>query len=539
MAVMFSTLPVELLLNIGNETTRLKDRKALRRTCTFFGQVFKPLVLAEVTINIYHGHLDPGISLLEALISKSSSTVSQYIRILNIYSLSPSYSPEPDMDYEEKLMRCRYTYEVVEKVRDWVQVEPRTSESAIVEEKMFSILGPALKSLHNLQTVRWRWQWPRGSERELTVILESLSSDNLRQNIKEFAFHYTPASINIPIPFPNLPQLEALSLIANHDSGDTLSAVAPIISSPSLRKLHLVSGAPLVHAPLGRDIPKHITHLGLSGFSISARSPSQIIHTNLTSLELGEVRCPDARRYDTLGELWMTLSCNRIHLCSLVVSRMDDTTGALLDYLQSYSGLEVLSLMGPFLRHNPQYDNLAHRFYSDVLPLHAETLVRLEVKQAFESRWCFGEHNVEIFKRCRKLKSLSLKVDHRGLDRDEKAESLFTYEDRNLPSGTNSVHLLLDMISFSLPKLEKLTIEPARNPYYAHDHSDFMVGAAHYLGVQRRIRASVGSFVTCNSPSTTVLKWLTVYIGRNKVVFPTSDLRENVKERNIQQSDQG
>ncbi|KAJ3893067.1 hypothetical protein GG344DRAFT_8072, partial [Lentinula edodes] len=110
--------------------------------------------------------------------------------------------------------------------------------------------------------------------------------------------------------------------------------------------------------------------------------------------------------------LWISLLAQDIRLQSLILSSSaTEFTDKFFNYLQSYRGLEVLSFRGPWAYSEVEYDDAANRFYRDVLPMHADSLVKLELRVVFESRWCFGEHNVEAFRRCRKLKSLWVKID--------------------------------------------------------------------------------------------------------------------------------
>ncbi|KAJ4485378.1 hypothetical protein J3R30DRAFT_1349240 [Lentinula aciculospora] len=233
---------------------------------------------------------------------------------------------------------------------------------------------------------------------------------------------------------------------------------------------------------------------------------SQVVHQNLTSLELGDVYTPFTQTLDTkLDALWTALSAQEIHLRSLILSRAaNELTDAFLDYLQSYSGLETLSFRGPWAYNDLEYDSAADRFYRDVLPMHVDSLTKLEIRIVFESRWCFGAHNFHAFQSCRRLRCLWVKINHRGLEADPTPYTLDLYADKNLPSKTpfpNSVHLLLKMISGSLPELEKLTVEPARNPEWARHRGDgiWLLGARFCLGIRRRLHASVKSFVTCSS----------------------------------------
>lgn len=83
------------------------------------------------------------------------------------------------------------------------------------------------------------------------------------------------------------------------------------------------------------------------------------------------------------------------------------------------------------------------------------------------------------------------------------------------------------MISSYIPDLERLTIEPARNPEWAHHRGDgiWLLGAKFCLGIRRRLHASVQSFVAWDSSSTIsvsgdVRNWVRVYVGNERVVVP-------------------
>lgn len=85
-------------------------------------------------------------------------------------------------------------------------------------------------------------------------------------------------------------------------------------------------------------------------------------------------------------------------------------------------------------------------------------------------------------------------------------------------SSLHQQHILLNMISSALPDLEKLTIEPARDPEMAHDHADLHFGPLYCLTTRRRIYASVKSFALQESSATEVLKWVKVFVWNDRVV---------------------
>ncbi|KAJ4485379.1 hypothetical protein J3R30DRAFT_1348922 [Lentinula aciculospora] len=534
MSVSLSSLPLDLLLQIVNEVPRLEDRKSLRRTCLLLGDAFKPHVLSEVTLNIHRDNLNPGISLLQAIVNEreklNEDSVCKHIRTLNIYSLSPAYFLESAVDFEERLRNLRYTYEVEKQSRRWSKAIPLSDKVAMAERQLQSLLKPALGSLDYLTAIRWRWH-SKDSQWTLTSILECLESHNFHRNIKEFTFTYCPSDTHIPILFPNLKHLRVCSITGNLSEADLKKLVQhPMISDNSqLTTLCLSKVDQGYHPGIFFDghIPTNISSLRLNGLRLA--SVETIIRRNLTSLELGSVMFTDNASW---GSLWDILSLQRIHLRNFAMchNTRSDYMDKMLDYFQSYSGLESFSLKGPWWYDASLYDVYAVRFYENVLPMHVNSLVNLQIKPEFESKWCFGVDNVDVVRRCKRLRSLCFKVDHRGLEPDINPD-LWTigmlYSDENgrmsVPSGSgngssypNLVHLLLEMISSDLHDLEKLTLEPARNPDWAHDHTDMLFGAQFRLGVQRRLRTSVESFT--HNPYNEVLNWVRVYVVDEQVL---------------------
>ncbi|KAE9397869.1 hypothetical protein BT96DRAFT_1020528 [Gymnopus androsaceus JB14] len=503
---MFSSLPLELLRKIGNETARLKDRKSLRRTCSLFGEAFKPHALAEVTLNIHKDNLEPGLTLLKVLADEKAS----------------------ELEETTKQEQFKYTHDT-EQVKSWV--ESGGVQSKLAEEQLRELLEPALKSLRRLDTVRWHWHRQKQNNWTLNTVLAVISAPEICHNIREFSFQcdweysilfnfYIPDTRNIPISLPKLPKLQILSISANvSDSVFEAITKQPIILTTSLTPLNLCSeGLYWAHIPphimLDNVIAPTMSNLGLSG--LVTEVPRHILR-NLTSLNLSRTH-----NRDPWDAVWITLALEQIRLRSLVISHYHHNVDAILDYIQSYSGLEILSLISPAW-YDPTYNDAADRFYKDVLPMHEQSLVKLEVKPVFESRWCFGEHNIEAFRRCTKLRSLWVRVDHKGLEIDPNSDVSYWY---NQPStNPNAVHILLDMISFALLDLEKVIIEPARDPGLAYDHEDFLLGPRLCLTARRRIYASVKSFVSSGSVSTGVLNWVKVFVWNDRVVIasPTDD----------------
>ncbi|KAJ3880903.1 hypothetical protein F5051DRAFT_141986 [Lentinula edodes] len=424
----------------------------------------------------------------------------------------------------------RYTFEVEEGARLWSEANFPSEQVLIAERKLQSLLKPALESLYCLTAICWRWHHWRDSQWSLDTILECLEGPKLCRNIKEFTFAYHPSFIDIgkPFPLPNLKQLRVFSVSGALFESDFEKIAHHPIMSNNLKTLHLSQDRIRYSSiPFDNHIPATVSDLRLHGLRLE--SVGKVTYRNITSLDLGTLMSTN-REWDAL---WDILSSRRIHLRDFAIhhiTRANHDMDKMLNYFQSYSGLESFSLKGPVWYDPSSYDSYAIQFYENVLPMHVETLTKLELKPEFESKWCFGVDNINIVRRCKRLRSLWVKVDHRGLEPDVVPERSLVgtlYGDGNSPmslgsssagaSYPNLVHLLLQLVSSDLPDLERLTLEPARNPSWAHDHTDMISGAQFRLGIQRRLRASVESFA--RDLSNNVLQWVRIYIVNERVII--------------------
>ncbi|KAF5362936.1 hypothetical protein D9758_007031 [Tetrapyrgos nigripes] len=145
----------------------------------------------------------------------------------------------------------------------------------------------------------------------------------------------------------------------------------------------------------------------------------------------------------------------------------------------------------------------------------------------FESRWCFGENNVEAISSCRNLRVLSVRVGYSGLPKPKESYPFSHVFAGSSDEAANPVHLLLQTVSSKLPDLHTLYIDSARDPSYAHDHSDFIIqGAQRCRAVRGCIEASIKDPLVENGPKLEpredpydleVLKWVRIFVGQEKV----------------------
>ncbi|KAJ3774865.1 hypothetical protein FB446DRAFT_727466 [Lentinula raphanica] len=512
---MIPSLPAELVVEIGERTPRLATKKSLRLTCSFLADVFKPHVLSNVKLDIYLGNTESGFNLLESLVEDSQSTQStlcKHIRALHIYSLSPSCRlTEPDsdtgIDDHHKHRSSKFWH------------NPKTvSHTLTPEQRLRSLLAPALKALYHLETLRWHWELKDYLWTYHTIVA-AIADSPLCNNLIDFSLLHS-GSVIMPgkILLLNLPNLRKIYLRGNRISEVTFHDI--VTTYDSLNTLHIYRRGP--HPPLlTGDVPATISDLGLNGWVVNI---PRIIHGNLTSLDLGETmeyintefdNAQYFTREDAFNSLWDALRLENIHLRNLAVPFR--ITAPLLEYLASYSGLDSLAFKGNRDWSIGDCFDLAPQFYQHVLPMHRNTLTKLSLSPEFEDKWCFGQENVKHFAIMHKLRLLLVGVLTRGLDPDpiELPEHSIFRTDGLFP---NSVHLLLGMISSSLPNLEKLSIMKAVGFDSLGDSS---VTTKHHESIKRRIHASVQSFG--RSPDglqeTDLFRWVDVYVEDEIVII--------------------
>ncbi|KAF7351649.1 hypothetical protein MSAN_01597500 [Mycena sanguinolenta] len=145
-------------------------------------------------------------------------------------------------------------------------------------------------------------------------------------------------------------------------------------------------------------------------------------------------------------------------------------TKELFDYLISYSGLEKLTLLSPDGGSLNASNRLADTFFETVLPHHAESLTELSCGAAYETRFSFGIHNVNIVSLLHKLTKLEMSINagavrtvSRYQDKEGQWEPIVTFgfalevEQADI----DSVVTLLLKTAAALPALRELVIVPA------------------------------------------------------------------------------
>ncbi|KAJ6459015.1 hypothetical protein C8R45DRAFT_1081561 [Mycena sanguinolenta] len=166
--------------------------------------------------------------------------------------------------------------------------------------------------------------------------------------------------------------------------------------------------------------------------------------------------------------VWRTLrSATRTRLAEITTSVV---TQELFDYLTSYSGLEKLTLKFPDGGNLNESNRLADTFFETVLPCHAESLTELSCPAAYESRFSFGTHNVNVVSLLHKLTKLEMSVNAGAVRRVDHSRTFIGPDGKEYPvfsigvsveadqADIDPVVTLLLETAATFPALQSLTI---------------------------------------------------------------------------------
>lgn len=177
------------------------------------------------------------------------------------------------------------------------------------------------------------------------------------------------------------------------------TVLGPLLANnPELTHLTIFGGQSALVTSLGEfqarynihDIP--ITSIFIR-CSLDATIPQFLPH-------LRHLRIAEINNAVIPADFWIALIHKGITLVTLLT---DITTDALMAYLESYSGLEVLSL-------SPVNDHHAEAFYRRVLLHHSYSLRKLSIEIKSVGGWCVGPQVLEVLSQCMKLVELNMPI---------------------------------------------------------------------------------------------------------------------------------
>ncbi|ESK89389.1 hypothetical protein Moror_16232 [Moniliophthora roreri MCA 2997] len=388
-------LATELIQEVALQTDDHRDLKSLRLVNRTLNEAVEQVLwnTRPVVVHLNRDILHDVMTMLYDL--KDGCPASTTIKQLRIISLSPQKELHPPRRYT--------TFADGE----WKTVPPEpidTSEVKEALEHLPEVLAGALCALKGLVSVQWIIN-EKDQAWTQDVVMESLASLPL---LAQFEVDATAINAMPVLSFHKLRQgtLKRFSVRARCFSDpqnleSTLSTL--FLHNPNLVELKLDKhSSSSDFRSLIEQVPVNtlrLESLYLRGWNVQS-TPKMICH--FRSLHTLYLLNNEAESYH---DLWKSLQSAGISLRRLTV---DTTKSDLLAYLESFSGLEELSIFYPDGENDS--DDLARRFYQDTLPRHSESLRKLEVLPYFEGVWAIGLNDVHVFDCCKKLVSLSVSL---------------------------------------------------------------------------------------------------------------------------------
>ncbi|KAJ6507047.1 hypothetical protein C8R45DRAFT_971383, partial [Mycena sanguinolenta] len=187
-------------------------------------------------------------------------------------------------------------------------------------------------------------------------------------------------------------------------------------------------------------------------------------------------------------------------------------TPELLEYLSSYSGMKKLNLVCPDGGNLNASNRLADTLFEAVLPRHAESLTEFSCPAAYESRFSFGTHNVDVVSLLHKLTKLEMSINAGAVwMKDETLARLMMVSPRGQPAEAEQADIdpvvtLLLKTAAALPALQGLTIRAAeRGLGWRRSNVD------HVTAVNVAIGNAVEAFRTDVPCAAVVCAWTSTY----------------------------
>ncbi|KAF8180544.1 hypothetical protein K438DRAFT_1842109 [Mycena galopus ATCC 62051] len=142
----------------------------------------------------------------------------------------------------------------------------------------------------------------------------------------------------------------------------------------------------------------------------STSPPLPLMYDEISPLILqNRLRCLHLEGPNEWSIVWSALrSANQTKLIDVTTNVV---SSELYDYLTSYRGIEKLTLKFPDGGNLHESNGLADAFFETVLPAHAKTLTCLSCPAAYESRFSFGTHNVDVVSQLHKLTILEMSIN--------------------------------------------------------------------------------------------------------------------------------
>ncbi|KAF9260855.1 hypothetical protein L218DRAFT_931969 [Marasmius fiardii PR-910] len=397
-------LPNELLAEIGYFLETGSEMKTFRLVSKSINEALQRVLWSTraLVINLNRQQLSLEMDKLEDLAQGCSA--SQYIRFLRIKSVNPN---QPLFWMEERPYEDNEEDDFVfHNEEEFVVVGPEPAETekmvADAKERLISVLPAALLALKGLRYASLRIA---GEDHDAAYtswfvqgVIKPLSSHPLLKDLVLVTYpNLSPPTL---LPLQDFRHLEKLYILGDWCiwNEHTLSSLsATLFNNPNLIRLKLCTLPD--NASFDRLFPEitsqplQLRDLHLNGWHILLSAPVIPHLQSLRTLEL-----PDMLS-ESYANIWRPLRSSSIHLLEITLYSINND---FLDYLNSYSGLQVLKISIAGIG-APETDELGKRFFAETLPRHSETLRTLHFATVLEDEWTISLKNVKVFDKCKNL----------------------------------------------------------------------------------------------------------------------------------------
>ncbi|KAJ8085034.1 hypothetical protein PM082_003812 [Marasmius tenuissimus] len=313
--------------------------------------------------------------------------------------------------------------------------------------RFLEILGDGLRALKGLRSISWKVPG-EGPEWIPNIICEALAALPLLSSLCIQASWILDDFPALPLHLFTHGSLEQLSII--YPFKDSSLYVQPLqallTNNPNLTNLDLqfhpqftfpaTPFSDLFTVPFSK--PLRLEFLMLVGWTVDFISDVLPHIRSLRTLEL--------RDQEQKGAYWDVLRSSDIHLRNITVC---NPGSELVDYISSFSGLEILTLSVIRMNDQEESDRFARKFY-EALPRHQATLKEATIFSWEPGLWNIGISNASAFDGFTELVSLSVCVDE---------DDILATEDPEV----NVVGILVKH-ALALPKLRTIEITPTFHP---------------------------------------------------------------------------
>ncbi|PBK68076.1 hypothetical protein ARMSODRAFT_294027 [Armillaria solidipes] len=194
-----------------------------------------------------------------------------------------------------------------------------------------------------------------------------------------------------------------------------------VVRSPNLTRLGLLilrdmEEAPVTASSIFSSLPKgqysRVEQLAIRGTGILPVQDVPLIVPHLRHLTSLRIHIDDVA-----PELWSAMRIEKICLRDVSVDIVND---ALLEYLVSYSGVKSMTLV-PKQPVMPSHVDVSFRFWGEILPKHADTLLQLCVQPNYKRSggWCLDTRSLDAIRQCKRLEILGVQVDRETLEAED------------------------------------------------------------------------------------------------------------------------